>query len=140
VATWAAALQALYQEAKRQAATAQPDAARLAARDTLGHQLAALYQPFWAADCAAPQAVPCRRVDLFLDELLTFVADPAVPPDNNLAERILRPLVIARTISGSRSAAGARTRMALVSPFATWLAQGRDPFLACRQLLFAQTL
>ena len=141
VAAWAAALHALYQEAKRQAATAQPDAARLAARDTLERQLAALCQPYWAADCAAPQATLCRRIDLFLDELLTFVADPAVPPDNNLAERSLRPLVIARKISGgSRSPEGSRTRMALASLFATWRAQGRDPLLACRQLLFAQTL
>ena len=141
VATWGTALHALYQEGKRQAAAAQSDAARLAARDTLERRLAALCQPFWAADGVAPQATLCRRIDLFLDELLTFVADPAVPPDNNLAERSLRPLVIARKISGgTRSPEGSRTRMALASLFATWLAQGRDPFLACRQLLFAQTL
>ena len=141
VATWADGLHALYREAVRLAALDQPEAARLAARDTLERQLAALCQPFWAADCAAPQATLCRRVDLFLDELLTFVADPAVPPDNNLAERSLRPLVIARKISGgSRSAEGSRTRMALASLFATWHAQGRDPLAACHHLLLTQTL
>ena len=78
--------------------------------------------------------------------MLTFVADPAVPPDNNLAATRrsgcpgLRPPLIARTISGgTRSPEGSRTRMARASLFATWHAQGRDPFLACRQLLFAQT-
>ena len=69
------------------------------------------------------------------------MADPAVPPDNNLAERSLRPLVIARKISGgSRSAAGSATTRALASLFATWRAQGRDPLNACTQLLQTQTL
>ena len=141
VAAWADALHALYREAKRQAALDRPAGERLAAWDTLERQLAALCRPFWAADCAAPQATLCRRVDLFLDELLTFVADPTVPPDNNLAERSLRPLVIARKISGgSRSAAGSATTMALASLFATWQAQGRDPLTACRLTLHTQTL
>jgi len=141
VAAWADALHALYREAARQAALDQPEAARLAAWDALERQLAALCQPFWAADCAAPQATLCRRVDLFLDELLMFVADPAVPADNNLAERSLRPLVIVRKISGgSRSTAGSETTMALASLFATWRAQGRDPLAACRLTLLTQTL
>lgn len=141
VAAWADALHALYVEAKRQAARDLDEAARRAAWDTLERQLAALCQPYWGAECRAPQAILCRRVDLFLDELLTFVADPAVPPDNNLAERSLRPLVIARKVSGgTRSAEGSRVRMALASLFATWTAQGKDPLAACHQLLLAQTL
>ena len=141
VAAWADALHALYLEAKRQAALDRPAAARLAAWDALERQLAALCAPYWAADCTAPQATLCRRADLFLDELLTCVADPAVPPDNNLAERSLRPLVIARKVSGgSRSAEGSRVTMALASLFATWLAQARDPLAACHQMLLAQTL
>lgn len=60
--------------------------------------------------------------------------------DNYRAERRLRPLVVARKGSGIRSAAGSRVRMALASLFATWQAQGRDPLLACRQVLLAQTL
>ena len=141
VAAWAEGLHALFHEAKRQAALDQPEAARLAAWATLERRLAALCQPYWAPDCAAPQATLCRRIALFLDELLTSVADPAVPADNNLAERSLRPLVIARKISGgSRSAEGSRVRMALASLFATWTAQGRDPLAACHQMLLAQTL
>lgn len=140
-AAWADALHAFSREAVRQAGHDQPEMARLAARDTLERQLAALCAPYWAADCAAPQATLCRRIDLCLDELLTFVADPAVPPDNNLAERSLRPLVIARKISGgSRSPDGSATAMALASLFATWRAQGRDPRTACTQMLFAPTL
>jgi transposase len=141
VAAWADGLHALYLAAKRQAAAPLDEADRRAAWDTLERQLAALCQPYWAPDCAAPQATLCRRVDLFLDELLTFVADPAVPPDNNLAERSLRPLVVARKVSGgTRSPEGSRVRMALASLFATWASQGRDPLHACRQLLLAQTL
>ncbi len=141
VAAWADALHALFHEAKRQAALALPAAARRAAWDTLERQLAALCQPYWAPDCTAPQATLCRRVDLFLDELLTLVADPAVPADNNLAERSLRPLVIARKVSGgSRSEEGSRVRMALASLFATWTAQARDPLAACHQMLLTQSL
>ena len=33
-------------------------------------------------------------------ELFVFMAEPEVPPDNNAAERSLRPLVISRKISG----------------------------------------
>lgn len=141
VAAWADGLHALFHEAKRQATADLAEADRLAAWDALERQLVALCRPYWAADCAAPQATLCRRVDLFLDELLTFVADPAVPPDNNLAERSLRPLVIARKVSGgTRSAAGSATAMALASLFATWRAQGRDPLAACQQMLQTQAL
>ena len=42
--------------------------------------------------------------------------DRDVPADNNLAERTLRPTVIARKVSfGSQSDAGARTREILMS-------------------------
>ncbi len=67
--------------------------------------------------------------------------DPAIPADNNLAERSLRPLVIARKVSGgTRSADGSAVRMGLASLFGTWLAQGRDPLDACHQMLLTQAL
>ena len=48
--------------------------------------------------------------------LYAWTRDPVIPADNNLAERRLRPLVIARKISfGSQSDAGARTREILMS-------------------------
>ena len=50
------------------------------------------------------------------DRLYHWADDRAVPADNNLAERELRPLVIARKISfGSQSDAGAKTRETLMS-------------------------
>ena len=83
---------------------------------------------------------PCRalawRLWHFQHELLTCVRDPQVPPDNNAAERAIRPLVIARKISGgTRSARGSQTHMRLSSLAATWLAQGRHPLDEFRHLL-----
>lgn len=50
------------------------------------------------------------------DQLYHWADDPAVPADNNRAERELRPLVIARKISfGSQSENGARTREVLMT-------------------------
>jgi len=50
------------------------------------------------------------------DRLYHWADDRNVPADNNLAERELRPLVIARKISfGSQSDAGARTREILMT-------------------------
>lgn len=70
------------------------------------------------------------------DELFVFVGEPMVPADNNLAERSLRPLVVSRKISGgTRSQQGTSTRMTLSSLFQTWIAQGRNPLVECRQFL-----
>jgi transposase len=52
--------------------------------------------------------------------LYHWAADRRVPAENNLAERELRPLVIARKVSfGSQSEAGARTRETLMTVLAT---------------------
>ena len=54
--------------------------------------------------------------------------DRRVPADNNLAERDLRPTVIARKTSfGSQSDAGARTRSILMTVLHTLRKQGGDP-------------
>jgi transposase len=135
---WAEAVHDLYREARRVAASDADFAARVAARAEVERRLSAACAPYWAEGRPAPQATLCQRGDRFLDALFAFVLDPAVPADNNLAERSLRPLVVARKVSGgSRSEAGSQTRMALAPLFATWLAQGRDPFAACRDLLRA---
>jgi hypothetical protein len=82
----------------------------------------------------------CKRVETFLPELFVFVAIPGVPAHNNLAERSVRPLVIARKISGgTRSPKGSQTRMGLASLFGTWLAQGLNPFHQCLALLTSQS-
>ena len=66
------------------------------------------------------------------DELFGFLLVPGLSADNNLVERSLRPLVIARKISGgSRSAEGSKTRMALFSLMQTWAANALDPFQQC---------
>jgi transposase len=52
--------------------------------------------------------------------LYHWATDRSVPADNNLAERELRPLVIARKVSfGSQSFAGARTREILMTTLVT---------------------
>jgi hypothetical protein len=52
--------------------------------------------------------------------LYHWAADRRVPAENNLAERELRPLVIARKVSfGSQSEAGARTRETLMTVLVT---------------------
>ena len=80
----------------------------------------------------APQHTLCERVERFLPELFVFVALPGVPAHNNLAERSVRPLVIARKISGgSRSPKGSQTRMGLASLFGTWMAHSLNPFHQC---------
>ena len=108
---------------------------RRAAQLALEKRLLALCRPC-LDDPLAVQGKLCRRIDKHLKELFVFVAEPEVPPDNNAAERSLRPLVISRKISGgTRSQQGTETKMALASLFGTWRAQGLNPLLACRELL-----
>ena len=60
--------------------------------------------------------------------LYHWARDRRVPADNNLAERDLRPTVIARKTSfGSQSDAGARTRGILMTVLHTLRKQGADP-------------
>ena len=83
---------------------------------------------------------PCRalawRLWHFQGELLTCVRQPEVPPDNNAAERAIRPQVIGRKISGgTRSPQGSQTRMRLATLAATWSASGLQPLHEFRRLL-----
>jgi hypothetical protein len=99
---------------------------------------AALVDICRAQPADAPQATLCARIERYRTDLFTFVADPAVPPTNNAAERALRPLVIARKISGgTRSKHGSRTRMVLQSLVATWELRGLDPMTEFVRLLAA---
>jgi transposase len=62
--------------------------------------------------------------------LYHWVQDRRVPPDNNLAERDLRPTVIARKVSfGSSSDAGSKTRSVLMSVLHTLNKRRRDQSL-----------
>ena len=100
-------------------------------------------------DPSATQAKLCRRIERHIKslprtgygELFVFVAEPAVPSDNNAAERSLRHLVISRKINGgTRSERGTERKMTLASLFGTWRAQGLNPLAACRQLLVSPLL
>ena len=132
LARWAAAVKAVYEEAK---AFSDTDARkRGAARRRLEKRLLAVCRPY-ADDESAPRRKLCQRVERFIRELFVFVAEPYVPPDNNAAERSLRPLVVSRKISGgTRSDRGTASRMVLASLFGTWNAQGANPLLASHQI------
>lgn len=107
---------------------------RVAQQHVFEQQLWERCKPFRQGD--APQQTLCTRVESFFPELFVCVAVPGVPAHNTLAERSVRPLVIARKISGgTRSPKGSQTRMGLASLFGTWIAQGLHPFSQCLALL-----
>jgi len=135
LAQWAKAVQDLYEEAK---AWSSGDArARRRAQLHFERRLLGLGQPF-VDDPLAVQRKLCRRIRRFIKELFVFVVDPAVPADNNAAERSLRHLVTSRKISGgTRSEVGTNSKMTLASVFGTWRAQGLNPFLECRKLIIS---
>jgi len=81
---------------------------------------AALQKALLSVSNQPAQHFGIRRIqDIFRDHpkrLYHWVKDRAVPPDNNRAERELRPTVIARKVSfGSQSQTGAHTREILMS-------------------------
>jgi transposase len=139
---WAKGIKAIYDEAIAWAEQG-PDvsltpreqtAVRVAHQHAFEAQLWQFCQPY--ARTQAPQHTLCERVERFLPELFVFVAVPGVPAHNNLAERSVRPLVVARKISGgTRSPKGSQTRMGLASLFGTWMAQSLNPFHQCLALL-----
>jgi len=68
-----------------------------------------------------------RRLEKQKDHLFTFLDYPEVDATNNLAERQLRPAVIARKIScGNKTASGAHTWEILTSLAATCAQQGQS--------------
>ena len=140
VQQWTSDVKALYERALTSPGpdAAWPPAKQEAVRRKLQHtfeqELWQLCAPY--AHTCSPLHTLCERVERFLPELFVFVAVPGVPADNNLAERSVRPLVIARKISGgTRSPQGSQTRMGLFSLFGTWAAQGLNPFLQCLAVL-----
>ena len=70
--------------------------------------------------------------------LYHWAKNPAIPADNNRAERELRPLVIARKISfGSQSEQGAQTREILMTVLHTLRKRTQDVFGAFKRALDA---
>jgi transposase len=131
--TWAAAVHALFEEARD---TVYPTSERrVRAAAAYRQRLLDLVRPV-AADAASPARQLSARLERFIGDLFVFVTEPGVAPTNNLAERSLRPLVTRRKISGgSRSPAGTEATMMLASLFGTWLLQDQNPYAACRDLL-----
>jgi len=69
-----------------------------------------------------------KRFRRHRQHLFTFLDDPAVPFDNNAAERAIRPAVIIRKNSyGNRSQRGADTQAVLMSIYRTLKQRGHDP-------------
>ncbi len=136
--TWAVSVKAIYEAAVSWAehgpdphlSPLKQQQARVAQQHAYEQQLWHLYQPY--VGTATPQHTFCERVERFLPELFVFVAVPGGPAHNNLAERSVRPLVVARKISGgTRSPKGSETRMGLANLFGTWMAQHLNPFQQC---------
>jgi hypothetical protein len=134
VQQWARDVKALYDQAVAYAGpdpslpAAKQEASRRTQQRTLEQELWQVCAPY--AHTSSPLHPLCERVERFLAELFVFVAAPGVPAHNNLAERSVRPLVIARKISGgSRSPNGSQTRMALFSLFGSWPAEATPSIL-----------
>lgn len=137
VLAWAGAVRRTYDVARRVLAAVPelPPAQReqLAVRlETRVHELGHQYAQVKEHPCQAL----AKRLLRHEGELFQFVRVAGVPADNNLAERGVRGLVVARKISGgSRGDAGTATRMALASLVGTWQARGLNPFEECLALL-----
>jgi transposase len=137
LARWAKAVQKLFAKAVAWEAQATANGVRPICRERVADRFAvALVKLCRSQPAGAPQATLCARIERYQTDLFTFVADEAVPPTNNGAERSLRPLVIARKISGgTRSKLGSQTRMILQSLVATWDLRGLDPVAGFLALL-----
>jgi transposase len=139
VIAWATAVRALYAEA--QVALASPTPLTQPQRETLYRQLEDRAHVLGLAHAggankAHPCHALCHRLLRHQGELFQFGRVPGLSADNNAAERMLRPLVITRKISGgSRTSEGTATRMALSTLFGTWQARGLNTFHACLSML-----
>ena len=137
VLAWVEAIQGLYQQAQT-GACASPQRRRRRRRH-LEVRLDALVRPV-AQQAKAPHRVLAERIRRHLLEWFVFVEYPEVPSTNNLAERSLRPAVVARKISGgTRSHKGSQTKMGLMSLFGTWAARGQSLLPACQRLLLTDS-
>ncbi len=77
-----------------------------------------------------------RRLQRHWDEWFTFLSHPEVKPDNNNAERALRPIVVHRKVSGgARSDWGAQLVAQMFSFLETMRLQGKGAIAALGELL-----
>ena len=77
-----------------------------------------------------------NRIKRHWDEWFTFLSHPQVKPDNNDAERALRPIVVHRKVSGgARSDWGAKLVAQMFSFLETVRLQGGDAISALFDIL-----
>ncbi len=135
VAHWLKQLRHLYELGKQIAASGADEAERERQYQALMNAAVKLARPY-----AQQKGHPLRATSMLLlqhrDELFEYVRVAGLAADNNLAERSIRPLAVARKISGgTRSPTGSKVRMGLQSLFGTWAAQGQEPLDACLTML-----
>lgn len=121
------------------------DGLRLAKRsdfskDRYASRIGLINRRLWTlADAAYRDADAIRlaeRIGKYRDSLFTFLDTQGVPPDNNHAERMIRPAVILRKNSlCNRSEQGAATQAVLMSVYRTLKLRGRDPTRTIAQAL-----
>ncbi|HEU5293953.1 MAG TPA: IS66 family transposase [Burkholderiaceae bacterium] len=89
------------------------------------------------ADWGQPDAARLAgRLHKYGEELLSFLADDAIPPDNNAAERAIRPAVLIRKNSyANQSDRGALTQAVLMSIYRTLRQRRRDPLATLLEAL-----
>ena len=138
LAQWAQQVREVYDHAQAGPDPELPETVQRAQRVKLQQQcqqrLWSSCKPYLGSD--APMSVLCQRVERFLPELFTFVAEPRAKADNHAAERSLRPAVASRKISGgTRSPEGSNTKSVLTSLFGTWRLRGRNPYRALNSIL-----
>jgi len=90
----------------------------------------------WSDWDAASRTDRSTRLAKHGEHILTFPDYPEVPPDNNFAERQIRPAVILRKNSQSnRSEKGAATQGVLMSVYRTLKLRGLEPTKTIAQAL-----
>lgn len=130
--TWTGGLKSLYTRARAVAMDATLSAReRAAAASDAERRLRTLARCYRKANGHPAQAL-ATWLHRHEGELFTFVRLPGVSGTHNLAERAIRPQVIARKISGgSRRTAGSHIRCDVATVFFTYHARGLNPFAAC---------
>lgn len=126
VQAWAISVRQVYEHAV--AARDRPASERQSQREHGEHRLRELGQQY-GGERPHPCHALAQRLLRHQGELLVFLTAPGVEPRNNRAERLVRPLVVARKISGgARSKAGTDAHMILASLVQTCQAKARNVF------------
>ncbi len=137
IASWVESVVGVYHRAKDSVTARHTEIERSRLKASFEMELLAVCRPHIGVKTAV-QRVLAERMENFIGELFTFVADPTVPSENNAAERAVRPAVVARKISGgSRSARGSKTCSVLRTLFETWALRGQNAIDACREMITA---